>query len=103
MSRLKICDISFCETVSASEVQGGSSSQLIEELDLFDFLRKHIRTFKNKSSQERDGLLDEEFSDESGDNYGRLLLSKDGKKRFYMGAGSIDGVNYAVSYSRISS
>lgn len=103
MSRLKICDISFCETVSASQVQGGSSSQLIEEVDLLDFLRKHIRTWQKKSSQETEDFWDEEFSDEKGDNYGRFMLSKDGKKRFYMGTGNIDGVDYAVSYSRISS
>ena len=80
MSRLKIHDLRFCETVSGSQVQGGLSEGLQPELDILDWLTKNIPEFEKQSSENTEEYLLERFGDKKGANSGYLAFSKDGKK-----------------------
>ncbi|MEA5572992.1 hypothetical protein [Calothrix sp. UHCC 0171] len=102
MGRLKIGDLSFCEIANTTEVKGGFFSE--STIDLFDFLKQSIiPTFQKESSEEKDDFVDETFRDESGNYYGRRLLSKDGRKRIYSLISNRDGVRTAVSLTTVSS
>ncbi|GAX39888.1 hypothetical protein NIES4075_08500 [Tolypothrix sp. NIES-4075] len=102
MSRLKIYDLSFCETANISQVRGGLSentADIARKLDILDWLMIHMPGFYKQSSKKTGEYLLEEFSDKNGQNYGYRATSQDGKELLGGASGQINNVNYAVSFA----
>ncbi|NEU73018.1 hypothetical protein PI95_010720 [Hassallia byssoidea VB512170] len=105
MSRLKIYDLSFCETANISQVRGGLSedtadtANIAPKLDILDWLMIHIPGFYKQSSKKTGEYLLEEFSDQNGQHYGYRATSQDGKELLGGASGQINNVNYAVSFA----
>jgi hypothetical protein len=92
MSRLKISDLSFCDTEvsSNSQVEGGL------ELTLYLPKTNLLTTIKNPDAD----YTTEYFGDEKTGNYGYVVSDKLGK--FFAGAafGTLDnGVRYTTSFA----
>ncbi|BAY29951.1 hypothetical protein NIES2107_17950 [Nostoc carneum NIES-2107] len=102
MNSLKIQNLSFCETVSGSQVQGGVSEAPNQELDLLDWLTKNIPGFEKQTSEQKEEYLLETFGDRNNENYGYRAISPDGRKVIGGATGQINNVNYAVSFARSS-
>lgn len=93
MSKLKIQDLSFCKTVSGSQVLGEYSSQRW----LNHFIRKN---FDRTLSYEKNGLAIEAY--ETEDDYAVISYSPDGRKQIIGLVGQNQrGGNYAVSSSTV--
>ncbi|MBD2338208.1 hypothetical protein H6G64_14630 [Calothrix sp. FACHB-156] len=103
MSALKIHDLSICETIVGSCVQGGLLEEEQRELDLLDWLTNSIPEFDKLSSEQKGEYLLEIFGDQKGENYGYRASRQDGKHILAGGSGSIGDRIYAFSYSKKTS
>ncbi|MFB2933950.1 hypothetical protein ACE1B6_01600 [Aerosakkonemataceae cyanobacterium BLCC-F154] len=99
MSRLQICDLSFCETANGSQVQGGL---LANSLLVFDFLGTYIPTFGKQFSEQTGQYLVEQYSDDTGENTGYQISSLDGKQIIAGASGQVNNVDYALSFAQSS-
>jgi hypothetical protein len=95
MSRLKIGDLNFCETVSGHQVQGGLNSSL-------DWLPDYIREkFQEKTfSEKQDDFLIEGYRSEDG--YAVVGSSPNDKKQFFglVRSGKDSGI-LAINYTKV--
>lgn len=95
MNKLKIQDLSFCQTVSGRQVRGEYGSQR--------WLTVYIRNYLDPAfSYEEDGLEIKGYQNQ--DDYAVISSSPDGRKQIIGLVGQdARGRNYAISSSRITS